>query len=251
MKLSKLYPHPRDAFIKFYDEGHIYKIKGVQGNPISVTTLVGKFWDKFDPEIVSGRIVKSSKMTDPNYQYYGKTQQEIKDLWKSNKAAQLGTDMHESIEYFYNGELNKYPETHEFGLFLKFESDFKKYNSHYVPFRTEWVVFDAQCKIAGSIDMTYVNADGEIVIYDWKRVDKLDDCFYNKKGKGPLMHLRDTKYNHYAIQLNCYRYILETCYGKKVVGMYLGVFHPNNDEYIVRVVPRMEKEIIDIWSTIE
>ena len=42
----------------------------------------------------------------------------------------------------------------------------------------------------------------------------------------PLAHLPDCNYYHYCLQLNAYRYILETEYGFKVSEMLLGVFHP-------------------------
>lgn len=251
MELSAINSHPRDELIEFKEIGHLYTIDNVSKHPISVTTLVGNFWDKFDPESVSARIVNSGKMQDPLYKYYGMSQEEIIKDWSSNTAAALGTEMHLKIELFYEGKLAKieYPNTHEFYLFLKFHNDFHKINYEYEPYRTEWVIYDNLGRVAGSIDMTYINSNGDIVIFDWKRVEKLDD-WYRKYGKGPLSHMKDTKFNHYAIQLNCYRHILETCYGKTIVGMYLGVFHPNNTGYMVREVTRMEEEINNIWDTL-
>lgn len=323
MKLALENAHPRDPYISFQDEGHIYTIIGMPKNhkPISVTTLVGKFWEKFDPVRVSGFVVRSRKMKDPSYQYYGMTQQEIVDLWSSNNAAQLGTDMHNKIELFYNDELpiEEYPQTKEFGFFLQFHRDFTAVNPDYRPYRTEWFVFDGIIEmnnknlndnvikelndnpyadvsdaedlvqlmrnfmltgkntegegkeedndqeiledmeeiikniygiIAGSIDMTYINSAGQIVIVDWKRVKELDKCYRDKRGKEIFSHLQDTKFNHYSLQLNVYRHILETWYDKEIVGMYLAVFHPDNDHYIVREVKRMEKEVTDLWNTI-
>ena len=37
------------------------------------------------------------------------------------------------------------------------------------PYRTEWMIFDEDLKLAGSIDMVYENPDGTLSIYDWKR----------------------------------------------------------------------------------
>jgi nucleoside-diphosphate-sugar epimerase len=33
----------------------------------------------------------------------------------------------------------------------------------------EWMIFDEDLKLAGSIDMVYENPDGTLSIYDWKR----------------------------------------------------------------------------------
>ena len=131
-------------------------------------------------------------------------------------------------------------------------------NPDYKPFRTEWLVFDGIInednkrygKVSGSIDMTYENSLGQIVIVDWKRVGKLNDCYNNKHGKGIFLHIQDTKFNHYSLQLNCYRHIIEKWYGKEVIGMYLAVFHPDNDGYIMRKVERMDKEIDNLWNTL-
>jgi len=261
MKLSEDNRHPRDEYITFKEEGHIYTIKGSNKKPISVTTLIGKYWEKFNPELVSSYIIRSKKMLDPTYKYYGMTQQEIIDSWKNNNAAQLGTDMHYKIELYFNDELplDEYPNTKEFKFFLQYINDFLIVNPDYKPYRTEWLVFDGfldnrdNCgygNISGSIDMIYVNSLGKIVIFDWKRVKNLDDCYKNKKGKYILSHLKDTKFNHYSLQLNVYRHILETWYNKEVVGMYLAIFHPDNDTYNVREVKRMDNEVKMIFDSV-
>lgn len=290
--------HPRDDYISFQEEGHIYTITGKNNRPISVTTLIGKYWEKFDAEKVSGFIVKSKKMLDPDYKYYGMTQQEIINLWLSNNAAQLGTDMHYAIELYYNEVLEKYPDTKEFNFFLDYDRKFKIVNPSYKKYRTEWLVFDGILpdeinnaknentekgnnenkkeidnfmrpnhnsttnkkdigygNISGSIDMTYINEAGQIVIFDWKRVKDLDKCYKYKNGdykmgKGILSHLKDTKFNHYSLQLNVYRHILETWYDKEVVGMYLAIFHPDNDSFQTKKVERMDNEIKLLFDSV-
>ena len=37
------------------------------------------------------------------------------------------------------------------------------------PYRTEWMIWDKDHKLAGSIDMIFENEDGTLSIYDWKR----------------------------------------------------------------------------------
>jgi DNA gyrase subunit A len=55
----------------------------------------------------------------------------------------------------------------------------------------------------------------------------------------PLNHLPNTNYWHYTLQLNIYRWILETHYGMKISGLYLIILHPNNKSFI-----RMELNIL-------
>ena len=43
-----------------------------------------------------------------------------------------------------------------------------------------------------------------------------------------ISHLPDSNYWHYCLQLNIYKYILESKYGKTVTDLYLVCMHPNN-----------------------
>ena len=77
-------------------------------------------------------------------------------------------------------------------------------------------------KLCGSIDMVfYRKSDNSYVIYDWKRSKdiKTDNPF--GKGFGPVSHLPDSNYWHYTLQLNVYKYFLQTHYGLRVSDMYL------------------------------
>lgn len=253
---NKANAHPRDQYIKFYEKyenrHHIYRIDGCGHDVLSVTTRIGKFWNKFDAEGMSLKIASGPRVLDPNDIYFGMTQQQIKNKWANNNAAELGTEMHKAIELFYNGQLTPEttPATKEFQQFLQYQNDFYQINPTYRPYRTEWTIYNDEYTIAGSMDMTYEAANGDIVIADWKRVDisKFYDS-YRKKGLGPFKHLDDNKFNKYAIQLNTYRHILEKYYGKKVICMLLCLFHPDQTKYEVVQVPRMEEEIRNFFAT--
>jgi len=52
-----------------------------------------------------------------------------------------------------------------------------------------------------------------------------------KKGLAPLSHLPDTNYWHYTMQLNVYKWILETYYGLDVADLYLVILHPDQPSY--------------------
>ena len=131
-------------------------------------------------------------------------------LAKKNKA---GTWFSEQMETYC---LKKRVSTDEsFYLFMIFASmvTFK-------PYRTEWAVCDCEQKIVGTIDFVgYQN--GEYIIYDWKRSDKLiaknglpiKNSQYGEKALPPIENLDDSPYYHYALQLSLYKYILEKNYG--------------------------------------
>jgi hypothetical protein len=111
------------------------------------------------------------------------------------------------------------------------------------PFRTEWLVFKDDIKLAGSIDMIYKKPDGTLAIYDWKRAKEMKYDNAWQSGKPPLNHLPDTNYWHYSIQLNIYRTILEEFYGATVSELALVVLHPDNSSFRVIKVNRMEDEV--------
>ena len=63
---------------------------------------------------------------------------------------------------------------------------------------------------------------------------------YNKFAITPcISEMHDTNFWHYTLQLNIYRYILETKYNKSVSGLYLVQLHPDVEEgnYIIHEVP--------------
>lgn len=107
-----------------------------------------------------------------------------------------------------------------------------------VPYRAEWCVYSEDHLLAGSIDMLFENPDGTLQIYDWKRCkgdlrpEQENEAFPKFAIIPGLESLPDNDFWHYAIQLNQYKNILETKYGKKVVALYLICMHPNHDDYL-------------------
>ena len=245
--LSKKNEHPRDKFISFDEGPHIYYVRG-DPSFTSVTTWNHQHFAPFDTESVLNNTMKSKKMLNPDYKYYGMTREEIKQAWDDNRdrAAKAGTKMHYDIECHYNGwEVNN--ESVEFQHFQKFLRDYPNLK----PYRTEWCVYYEELKLSGSIDMVFENEKGELLIYDWKRCQEIkhDNGAYTTYSITPcISHLPDTNFWHYALQLNMYKTILEHKYDKKIVDLYLVCMHPDNQyETYERIqVPLMDKEITDL-----
>jgi len=247
MKLNEKNSHIRDKDIIFDEIPHIYYIKGLNNN-ISVTTYIH---NNLFPNFDSDKMIKKM-MTSKNWKkskYYDKTPEQIKKEWETikNEASKAGTIMHKSIELFYNST-NQLDKSIESQYFMNFYNDHK---NKLFPYRTEWIVFDEETKLAGSIDMLFqTNKDDtkHLIIYDWKRSKKIINENNFENGFSPVKHLPNSNYWHYSLQLNIYKKILEKNYDKIIDEMYLLSLHPNNSNYIKIKVPNLTEEIKDIFN---
>jgi ATP-dependent exoDNAse (exonuclease V) beta subunit len=210
--------------------------------------------------------MKSSEWK-PGHKYWGLSADEIKSLWNKNgkEAANLGTELHFHIECFMNNPyLEKgYTQKHLIEHYKNSENSNKIYSSkewkHFLsfvkkfpylkPYRTEWKIYHDEWKISGSVDMVYLNKDGTISIYDWKRVKDIQEINqWNKYASSPLIpHIPDTNFYHYSLQLNIYKTILEQKYGQKVSSLYLIALYPDNPSYHRVQVPFLDEEIHNLF----
>jgi hypothetical protein len=232
MELEIKNKHKRDKFIKFNGENHVYYIHNKIFN--SVTTIIKSLFHEFNEKEILKKLSLKNKTNI----------EDIKKEWddKRNIALREGVKLHQDIELYLNNE--KYENTSiEFSYFLNFVKD------HYYlePFRTEWKIFDEDSQIAGTIDMCYKNNDNFIDIYDWKRCKSIiKENKYKKYAKVDfLQDFDDTNYNHYSLQLNLYKYILEKNYNYKVRNLFIVCFHPinKNENYLLYKIPCMKNEI--------
>jgi hypothetical protein len=247
--LAKLNAHPRDARIQFEESTHIYTVDG-DSNYMSVTTWNHHHFPKFDSKKIINQIVNSRKhKTDPEYKYYMMTAEEIEAMWNANRdgASSSGTNMHYDIECYYN-QVEVTNDSIEYAYFRRFLEE----NPHLLPYRTEWMIYHEDLKIAGSVDMVYRNPDGTLLIYDWKRCKEIvkENAYGSTATTACVRHLPDTNFWHYALQLNTYKTIIEDKYGAKVVGLCLVCLHPDNANgtYQIIDVPFLEKEIADLFE---
>ena len=190
-------------------------------------------------------------MASPNWsksKYFGKTAEEISTEWSTSGAESSGkgTNMHLAIEQWLNGATNLIDtdilKTSEWQYFQNFWRD---YYEKLEPYRMEWEVFDEEHKLSGSIDAVFKNKeDGTYVIYDWKRSKEIKmKAYKGEAGYAPLDHLENVNYWHYTMQLNVYKWFLETHYGLKISGLYLIILHPNNKNYVRYELNILEDEV--------
>jgi ATP-dependent exoDNAse (exonuclease V) beta subunit len=278
--------HERDAHISFQEEGHKYTIHTDPNSKYtSVTTWNHSHFPHFNADLVIQKMMKG-KNWNPQNKYWGLTSQQIKDQWTANGAAVsgAGTQMHEQIEHFMNDPVQPYPYTHaqlaakylltqnelkdagppdqqnnippnelkdpakEWLYFLNFLRDYPDLK----PYRTEWMIYDEELKLSGSIDMVYENPDDSLMIYDWKR--SKDICRvnnFNEYAKTQcISHLPNSNFWHYALQLNTYKAILQKNYGKTVTDLYLVRLHPDAEEgtYELLKVPDLSEYIQELFE---
>jgi len=254
-RLAVVNAHVRDARISFDEPTHKYTIDGSQYD-ISCTGFVHSFFGHFDSDKVISNMMRGKKWNESN-QYWGMSPTAIKDLWAANgkAASEAGTRMHLDIEHYYNSDpignvaIDDYTvqEGVEWDYFMRYETKFR-IPGGYVPFRTEWLVFYEEIRLAGSIDMVYKKPDGTIAIYDWKRAKdiKLENPY--QSGLEPVEHLPDTNYWHYTLQLNIYATILEKKYDMKVSELALVILHPNQSSFRVMKLNRLADEVDAIFA---
>ena len=89
-------------------------------------------------------------------------------------------------------------------------------------------------------------SDGKYVIYDWKRSKeiRIDNSF--QSALPPIQHLHDSNYWQYTLQLNVYKWILETYYDMEVADLYLIIIHPNNPTYQRMRLNILKQEVEDM-----
>ena len=239
--LSKKHPHRLDERITFDEPTHTYTIDGESGY-LSVTSWVHRHFNPFDADKTIDAMMSGRNWSDSKY--FGMSREAIKLMWEKNRiaASTAGTELHSDIEKFYNCILhtNTSSEYQQFANFAKEHS--------FEPHRTEWTVFDKELRIAGSIDITFIQENGELMIYDWKRSKGIirNSRFETYSTTECISHLPDTNFWHYALQLNMYKAILERNYGKKISKLCLVCLHPDQKSYKTFDVPELDYELSEL-----
>jgi ATP-dependent exoDNAse (exonuclease V) beta subunit len=263
--LSQRNKHPRDDSIQFEEQGHKYTIvTDPYSKYTSVTTWNHSHFPHFDADEIITKMM-SGRSWKQGHKYWGLSRDQIKDMWNVNRdnAAGAGTNLHHEIECFMNSNVIRFEYTHlelfqQNSIFVKYDKterpkewsyflQFVKDTPNLKPYRTEWMIYHEEWKLAGSIDMVYENSDGSLSIYDWKRSKDISrtNAFNKYATTESIGHFPDSNFWHYALQLNTYKAILESKYDKKVKGLYLVRIHPDCQEetYELIDVPDLSSEI--------
>jgi hypothetical protein len=200
--------------IKFKSKEHSYEsTDGSDIKWLSVTSFVGLFKEPFDKDAIATKASKNTRS-----KWYGLSSDKIKALWQkeTDRAIMLGSWYHDEREK----ELLMCNTIERNGVELpivniiendgvKLSPDQKLTTGIY----PEHMVYLKSAGLCGQADRVEVLFD-QIDLYDYKTNKEIKlESFKNwegtsKKMLGPLSHLDDCNFNHYALQLSTYMYIM-------------------------------------------
>lgn len=228
--------------VAFYPENHKYvsldefeKIDWV-----SVTSLITDYKEEFFHVLVAQKSIKNKKS-----KWYGMTVEEVIAIWEneSKRSTVLGTWYHNKREQslyqkgFYNFEGIDYPvikplELEGIKIAPKQELTSGIYPEHFVYLKSVGI-----CGQSDRVDVI----GNDLYIKDYKTNKKIDREGYvnwegrSKKLKPPLNHLDDCHYEHYALQLSTYAYIIKkhnpTLNVKSLILEHVAFEEKEKDEY--------------------
>jgi ATP-dependent exoDNAse (exonuclease V) beta subunit len=190
--------------LKFVSKTHKYRVGKKELH--SVTKMVGKLFKPFDAKEVARKLASFpvNKLAKRGVRYW---------LAEWKKSADYGTEVHNALEDYANGEEVSLVDENYF----KGKELLDQYLSEGYHLFPEVRVFDEEVGLAGTIDLVMIKGD-EVVLLDWKTNKKITTKAYGDSDKGlyPLVsHLDNCKINLYYLQLLVYSYILEKNYGLK------------------------------------
>lgn len=194
---------------------------------IGITRFIDSFFEPFDAVKIAKKCSEGS-----NPKYAGKCPVEIALIWY--KEAWKGTKIHEQIQkYIANEECNLSPYITDFVDNLLVD---------YNILHTEFKVENEEYGLRGIVDIILQHkVTKKLLIGDWKTNEKIDTWNKFRNGNGCLNHLTDCKLNHYSLQLNLYKLLLQDIYN--VEDCELQLFHIQKTKVKEIEVEDMEPEI--------
>ena len=201
--------------IVFREEDHSYTSSGHNKiDWISVTTLTSYFKEPFDAKKIAQKVSKRK-----NSKWYGMKPKQIQDVWKkeSERAMSLGTFYHNQRE----SDLCALASIERSGVTVPiFTPIVKSEGIKHAPKQKldpgvypEHMVYLKSAGICGQSDLVEV-VEGKVTVIDYKTNKEIKMQSYkdwegiSQKMRFPLSHLDDCNFNHYALQLSIYMYII-------------------------------------------
>ena len=198
----------------FKPEKHEYVSLGDDGIKwTSVTSFISNFKQPFDADTIAKKSSKSKKS-----KWYGMSVEDIKTAWasESKRATDLGTWYHNQRETDICGLETIEREGVNIPIFKPIEKDGEKIapdqklKEGVYP---EHMVYLKSAGLCGQSDLVEV-VNGKVNITDYKTNKEIKvEGFTNWEGitqkmGAPVNHLDDCNFNHYALQLSLYMYII-------------------------------------------
>jgi hypothetical protein len=202
--------------IVFNASDHSYKsIDGAEGiDWISVTTIISSLKKGFDAKVIAEKVSKNKRS-----KWYGVEPKDIEAIWKNeaDRATTLGTYYHNQRE----DDLCSFASMEREGVTIPvFAPSGETDGIRYAPLQKldsgiypEHMVYLRSAGICGQSDLVEV-VNGKVNIIDYKTNKEIKtEAFTNWEGISekmldPVSHLDDCNFNHYALQLSIYMYII-------------------------------------------
>lgn len=232
---------------KFFPEDHHYEYKG-ETIELGVTTFIEQYANEFDAEMIAKRIATKNN----------RSVEEILKNWeyKRDFSCEKGTNGHCKAQSLWNNEIYRplhfdgseaFKKVNEaiYKQAIDFYNDYKDKLEHLAD---EYVIGDVQCNLASCIDHIFISRlTRGLILVDYKTNSEMyKNEKYAKPMKAPLQHLKDTKINHYALQLSIYKYLVETHTDLKFEDMFIVWFSELNENYKIIRVPYLKNEVNEI-----
>ena len=202
--------------IVFNASDHSYKsIDGAEAiDWISVTTIISSLKKGFDAKVISEKVSKNKRS-----KWYGVEPKDIEAIWKNeaDRATTLGTYYHNQRE----DDLCSFASIEREGVTIPvFAPSGETDGIRYAPLQKldsgiypEHMVYLRSAGICGQSDLVEV-VNSKVNIIDYKTNKEIKtEAFTNWEGVtekmlDPVSHLDDCNFNHYALQLSIYMYII-------------------------------------------
>lgn len=228
--------HTTTPEVTFREEDHSYTNQ--EGKRYtSCTTLIGLFHEKFNSKkVATAYAYKMGKQTThPDYSPEWKKPQYWIDKWEANtlEATTRGSAFHlvrELLDLAKSGQTSSNREGYNYSQDLSLLPN---------GLHCELLLHDHYWEVAGQADRIILEEDG-FLVEDYKTNKEIKLVSWCKEtpttlsqlGLGephreykmmyfPVNHLMDTNYNHYALQLSLYAYMVEKATGKPCKGLTL------------------------------
>ena len=253
----------------------------------SVTTLIQNYYEKFDEEFwssykaierivgvdvfksmsIKGMLLDVKKWKDEyldliniDKDLFFQTKQDIKDEYKANKdkACEKGTAYHlmRENEWYKDkkAKVSEYIESDDYFDVEKHNWDLNREKAVLPEYLVYYSSKDGLINLAGQIDLL-VKDGNDIYVLDYKSNAKGIEkkAFFDRKKKQnkkmyyPINNLDDTTYNHYALQLSCYAFMLKQINPNFNIKM-LQLLHNAGDGETKIDVPYYEKEVKEMFK---
>ena len=214
---------------------------------MSVGKFASQYSTPFDAMKVSLRTCKGDK----------EKAEQLRSEWKykGEQSCIKGTIFHSMVEWLYDLRESKDKVVFDLPMKLKkqFHSFYLKNKDRLKPLAIELKVGLPDGRIHGISDMLYYNTQTDkVYLFDWKTNGKMARTgFNNQMLLNEFKAFPDADFYKYSIQIETYRYIIETVAKIKIDGAFIGWFFEDNDTYKVYPVESMKSIISGILTSPE